>query len=556
MPEAKTPKRTPFWLAVIWFTYFFLVIRTAWVGDDALITMRVIENFVHGYGPVFNIGERVQVFTHPLWFLLLSLLYAPLVWIGLDVPSQHVFFLMGVAISLSGLGMYFLLYHVLKGHQARVLAGLALLLSRGFIDYSTSGLEYPLLFLLLMLWFWRWRTATHPRRIGELAFWFALLITTRMDAGLLVLPLLLFEMLVQKVPGKQKLWQLAWGSLPFLVWEIFSFVYYGFFFPNTFYAKVGGTGLALLHRIWLGLIYFLHTWDHDPVTLFTIGLTGVAGLWAIRAHPARPDNPRLLLGGVGLIVYLGYIIYVGGDFMQSRFFVPALLWAALLWEYLPELSRETLGLLTGLMVMLGYSAMYPVFRPQSVLVTPAQVQEHLRFGYQTQGVADERLYYTFNVQGFALLKARPDFPPLLHFRQQGIHWRYDPSQQRLYLVATLGENGLVYGPSTHLVDRWALADPLLARLPAKDHGRGQRPGHMSRAIPAGYLEALLTGDLTLIRDDGVRAYYTVLHQVIAAPLFSPKRWSAIWALHTGRLRPPQTYLIAGEEELKAFLPPP
>ncbi len=200
--------------------------------------------------------------------------------------------------------------------------------------------------------------------------------------------------------------------------------------------------------------------------------------------------------------------------------------------------------------------MYPVFRPQSVLVTPAQVQEHLRFGYQTQGVADERLYYTFNVQGFALLKARPDFPPLLHFRQQGIHWRYDPSQQRLYLVATLGENGLVYGPSTHLVDRWALADPLLARLPAKDHGRGQRPGHMSRAIPAGYLEALLTGDLTLIRDDGVRAYYTVLHQVIAAPLFSPERWSAIWALHTGRLRPPQTYLIASEEELKAFLPPP
>ncbi len=344
MPEAKTPKRTPFWLAVIWFTYLFLVIRTAWVGDDALITMRVIENFVHGYGPVFNIGERVQVFTHPLWFLLLSLLYAPLVWIGLDVPSQHVFFLMGVAIFLSGLGMYFLLYHVLKGRQARVLAGLALLLSRGFIDYSTSGLEYPLLFLLLMLWFWRWRTATHPRRIGELAFWFALLITTRMDAGLLVLPLLLFEMLVQKVPWKQKLWQLAWGSLPFLLWEIFSFVYYGFFFPNTFYAKVGGTGLALLHRIWLGLIYFLHTWDHDPVTLFTIGLTGVAGLWAIRAHPARPDNPRLLLGGVGLIVYLGYIIYVGGDFMQSRFFVPALLWAVLLWEeYLPELSRETLG---------------------------------------------------------------------------------------------------------------------------------------------------------------------------------------------------------------------
>jgi hypothetical protein len=50
--------------------YIGLVIRTSWVGDDAYITFRALENFLHGYGPVFNVGERVQVFTHPLWFLL------------------------------------------------------------------------------------------------------------------------------------------------------------------------------------------------------------------------------------------------------------------------------------------------------------------------------------------------------------------------------------------------------------------------------------------------------------------------------------------------------
>ena len=50
--------------------YAWLVIRTSWVGDDAVITFRSLENFLHGYGPVFNIGERVQTFTHPLWFLL------------------------------------------------------------------------------------------------------------------------------------------------------------------------------------------------------------------------------------------------------------------------------------------------------------------------------------------------------------------------------------------------------------------------------------------------------------------------------------------------------
>src|SRR3972149_4054050 len=52
--------------------YLWLVIETAWISDDAFITFRSMENFLHGYGPVFNIGERVQTFTHPLWFLLQS----------------------------------------------------------------------------------------------------------------------------------------------------------------------------------------------------------------------------------------------------------------------------------------------------------------------------------------------------------------------------------------------------------------------------------------------------------------------------------------------------
>ncbi len=40
------------------FTYIFLV--NAWLGDDSYITFRVVWSFVHGYGPVFNPGERVQ----------------------------------------------------------------------------------------------------------------------------------------------------------------------------------------------------------------------------------------------------------------------------------------------------------------------------------------------------------------------------------------------------------------------------------------------------------------------------------------------------------------
>jgi arabinofuranosyltransferase len=52
-----------------------VVLRRAWVSDDAFITLRTVENFVDGLGLVYNIGERVQTYTHPLWLFLLSAIY-------------------------------------------------------------------------------------------------------------------------------------------------------------------------------------------------------------------------------------------------------------------------------------------------------------------------------------------------------------------------------------------------------------------------------------------------------------------------------------------------
>src|SRR5262245_10428589 len=55
--------------------FLLLVIRNAWVSDDAIITFRVVENFLAGYGLGYNPYIRVQAFTHPLWMLLISLVY-------------------------------------------------------------------------------------------------------------------------------------------------------------------------------------------------------------------------------------------------------------------------------------------------------------------------------------------------------------------------------------------------------------------------------------------------------------------------------------------------
>src|SRR5229473_7650231 len=51
---------------------FFVLIKNAWLSDDGYITLRTVYNFVHGFGLTWNIDERVQTFTHPLWMFLLS----------------------------------------------------------------------------------------------------------------------------------------------------------------------------------------------------------------------------------------------------------------------------------------------------------------------------------------------------------------------------------------------------------------------------------------------------------------------------------------------------
>ena len=102
------------------------------------------------------------------------------------------------------------------------------------------------------------------------------------------------------------LWPSAF--LPLAAWEVFSVVYFGFPFPNTAYSKLK-TGVPAPEIHYQGFLYLLDSIANDPLTLFTIGLALVAPLafgggWSVPA---------------GILVYLVYIVRVGGDFMSGRF---------------------------------------------------------------------------------------------------------------------------------------------------------------------------------------------------------------------------------------------
>ncbi len=57
-------------------TLAFVIARSSWVIDDAYISLRTIDHFLHGYGLRYNPAERVQAYTHPLWLGLLTAGYA------------------------------------------------------------------------------------------------------------------------------------------------------------------------------------------------------------------------------------------------------------------------------------------------------------------------------------------------------------------------------------------------------------------------------------------------------------------------------------------------
>src|SRR6185503_2605150 len=75
--------------------------RHRWVTEDAFINFRVVEMTVAGHPLVFNVGERVEAGTSPLWIGVLVVLrltvgrVADLAWLSL---------LTGLALTLAGLG--------------------------------------------------------------------------------------------------------------------------------------------------------------------------------------------------------------------------------------------------------------------------------------------------------------------------------------------------------------------------------------------------------------------------------------------------------------------
>ena len=495
--------------------YAILITRNSWISDDAYITFRSIENFLAGYGLGYNPFIRVQAFTHPLWMFLISLLYS-IERLFIPHSANALFYLtIFISIILSCVTLYLLIARIANANILTSLLTLMLLtLSNAFIDYSSSGLENPLTHFLLVVFILIF--LSQSQNILGLTLLTSLLALNRLDAILLTLPVLAYCCWIH--PKRVEVVKaLLLGLIPLIGWTVFSIFYFGFPFPNTAYAKLN-TGINTGLLIQQGLDYLLNAINWDPVTIFALGLAGV-GVYISR----HKDFFFLYLG---VVLYLVYVVSIGGDFMSGRFLAaPLLVSSAVITHTI--VSKKSLLIAVILSVLLGaFSNRSPLNGSNPVLQFPTYP-----IG-DRNSISDQRLYYfgnpeedqfnSFVENGFREADLGSTFA--------GDKW-YFSGVKRVLILDALGKLGYQSGPNTYVIDNYALADPLLARLPVDK--KYWQIGHFRRDLPDGYLETLETGE-NLIHDPDMNQYFSSLNNVIHGPLWDWHRMVDIWNFNTGQ----------------------
>ena len=234
-------------------------ILSPWYVEDAAISFSYAHHAATGEGFVaYPGGERVEGFSNPSWTLLLTALSA------LKISPWVAAKLLG---ALFGAGTLLLTSQILRelsGPERPAwivsVGPLSLALGPQFLIWNASGLENALLGFLMV---WSLRVAMMPRPPWE-ALGLGLLAITRPEAPLYALLIGLCG--AQHIGRNQGAtegikWLVSRGVMaltPLLAWELWSYQYFGWWLPNTYYAKLvdGEINLALTwgERGWVYLL--------------------------------------------------------------------------------------------------------------------------------------------------------------------------------------------------------------------------------------------------------------------------------------------------------------
>lgn len=276
--------------------------------DDAMISMTYARNLVEGHGLNWaRYGEPVEGFTCPLWTFYMASLHLLPVPLRLQALLVQITSLAVLAANI--VAVTELARRHFAGERARyaIPAGILTASYYPLNHWSLQGMETGVQALLVTLavLFALDTALAGRRREAPLFAVLAAAALLRLDMLILIGTVVAYLVLNARFAGPQ-LRRCVVGSLvvvaSLLAYEIFRWVYFHDWLPNTYYLKM--TGLPAGTRILRGLLVFRGFLDLAAIPL---------ALAALGSIPMLRRQPGLGLPLAVVVLYLGYSIYVGGD---------------------------------------------------------------------------------------------------------------------------------------------------------------------------------------------------------------------------------------------------
>lgn len=328
------PRRLVFWTlataAVLFAAWQAWSLR--WTCDDAFLSFRYAQHFADGHGLVFNIDKTeapVEGYTNFAWTMWLALGvllgcrdYGLEVWsivAGIVCHVATVLLLVRIAWRASG------------GRAMVPIAACGYAVLHHAASLAPAGLETALFVLEATAMLRLCLALRFAREAWLLGFLGVVCAMTRPDGAIFAAMAGLFVLhdAWRRGHGRLLLGYVAPFALVFVPYLLWRHDYYGYWLPNTFYAK-SGTGSYVPQGLRYVGPFFACYW---PLLLGVLPL----GWFLLRKpDPLAAISPFLgrrpwLAIAAFVVPYLAFVVYVGGDFMFARFLlpvVPALLLAA------------------------------------------------------------------------------------------------------------------------------------------------------------------------------------------------------------------------------------
>ncbi len=347
------------WIAfsiVFLFVFFYLRRQVSWTIDDAFITFRYAQNVVDGYGPVYNVGEQVEGYTCFSWMALLAVAgafgFPPL----LAAKIAGMLFVFGTTALVGFWDRKDRSYSRTQSIVAMTLTGT----TAAFVQWGASGMETSMFCFAAVACVYTYLGLLDKPELSTsvlLGLLGSLLVMTRPN-GIVLLAAILVHAISNRRLVPPRAIRVMVGTFVGVYGAYFAwrYSYYGYLLPNTFYAKVGGSG-AQINR---GVRYVV-----AAMPAFGFLVMPIVGAWGKKTSSSRGD--RLLLSFV--VVHLVYSIAVGGDnFPAHRFLVVLVPFFALLATrglYALAESNHRRALLVA--VVVGYNFVAGGFDPETRL---------------------------------------------------------------------------------------------------------------------------------------------------------------------------------------------